>query len=159
MEVPAAETAALIRRARARHARIVLNLAPAAPLDPDALRALDVLVLNETEALWLAHQLGSNPDAASLHRTLGIAVVRTLGEQGVEAASADGPIGVPGCQIVAIDTTGAGDCFTGVLAAALDRGAPLQDAVRRANVAAALCCTRAGSQATMPTAAEIDAVL
>ena len=45
MEVPAAGAAALIRRARARHARMVLNLAPAALLDHDALRALDVLVL------------------------------------------------------------------------------------------------------------------
>ncbi len=159
MEVPATENAALIRRARARGARIVLNLAPAAPLDPDALRAIDVLVLNEAEAAWLASRLGSRAEATSLHQVLGSVVVRTLGEQGAEAASTDGSINIPGRKIEAIDTTGAGDCFTGVLAAALDRGVPLEPALHRANAAAALCCTRPGSQGTMPTAAEIDAAL
>lgn len=159
MEVPSAETAALIRRARARGARIVLNLAPAAPLDLDTLRAVDVLVLNEAEAAWLASRLGTLAKAGDLHRALGSVVVRTLGEQGAEAASGDGPIHVPGRNVVAIDTTGGGDCFTGVLGAALDRGMPLAPALHRANAAAALCCTRAGSQGTMPTAAEIDAAV
>ena len=54
MEVPAAETAALIVRARAAGARVVLNLAPAAALPEAALRAVDVLVVNETEGAWLA---------------------------------------------------------------------------------------------------------
>ncbi len=159
MEVPSAENATLIRRAHARGARIVLNLAPAAALDLDALQAIDVLVLNEAEAVWLASRLGTRAEASELHRMLGTVVVRTLGEQGAEAASEGGQIRVPGRKIVAIDTTGAGDCFTGVLAAALDRGIPLELALHRANAAAALCCTRAGSQATMPTAAEIDAAL
>jgi ribokinase len=61
--------------------------------------------------------------------------------------------------VSAVDTTGAGDCFTGVLAAALDRGTSLGPALARAAAAAALCCTRAGSQGTMPRTAEIDAVL
>ena len=159
MEVPPAENAALIRRAHARGTRIILNLAPAAPLDLDALQAVDVLVLNETEAEWLASRLGTRAESGDLHRALGNVVVRTLGEQGAEAASEDGLIHVPGRKVVAIDTTGAGDCFTGVLAAALDQGIPLAPALHRANAAAALCCTRAGSQGTMPTTAEIDAAL
>ena len=159
MEVPPAETAALIRRARPRGTRIVLNLAPAAPLDLHALRAVDVLVLNEAEAAWLASRLGTRPEGGDLHRALGNVVVRTLGDQGAEAASEEGPIRVPGRKVVAVDTTGAGDCFTGVLAAALDRGTPLAPALHRANAAAALCCTRAGSQGTMPTTAEINAAL
>ena len=159
MEVPPAETAVLIRRARARGARIVLNLAPAASLDLDALRAVDVLVLNEAEAASLGSHLGTRAEAGDLHRALGSVVVRTLGDQGAEAASEDGPIHVPGRKVVAVDTTGAGDCFTGVLAAALDRGIPLAPALHRANAAAALCCTRAGSQGTMPTTAEINTAL
>jgi ribokinase len=159
MEIRPAENAALIRRARARGARIVLNLAPAAPLDSDALRAIDVLILNEAEAAWLASQLGTRPEAGALHRALGSTVIVTLGEQGAEAASQGGPIRVPGRNVVAIDTTGAGDCFSGVLAAALDRGTALEPALHRANAAAALCCTHAGSQGTMPTTAEIDAAL
>jgi ribokinase len=58
-----------------------------------------------------------------------------------------------------VDTTAAGDCFVGVLAAALDRGVELEAALRRANAAAALCCTKPGSQDSTPTTAEIDAFL
>ena len=58
-----------------------------------------------------------------------------------------------------VDSTGAGDCFAGVLAAALDRGAALPDAMRRACAAAALACTRTGAQAALPDAADTDALL
>ncbi|HET8997615.1 MAG TPA: ribokinase [Acetobacteraceae bacterium] len=160
MEVPAAETAALIRRARGRGARIVLNLAPAGSLPEDALRALDVLLVNETEAAWLCHQLGCGSTAADLHAALGgVDAVRTLGGDGIEAATKAGMWRIPARPIRAVDTTAAGDCFAGVLAAALDRGTDMAAALLRANVAAALCCTRAGSQGSLPTAAETDAAL
>ena len=157
MEVPAEETAAIIRRARHLGARIILNLAPAAPLDPDALRASHILVVNEHEAAWLAAQLGVG--AGELHRALGCAVVRTLGERGAEFAGPDGEGAVPAYPVEAVDTTAAGDCFTGVLAASLDRGAGLRDSLLRANVAAGLCCARRGSQASLPRAAEVDLAL
>ncbi len=57
------------------------------------------------------------------------------------------------------DTTAAGDCFTGVLAAALDRGLAFPAALRRANLAGALCCTRVGTQASLPTRVETDGLL
>lgn len=158
MEVPEAETASLIHRARARGARIILNLAPAAPLDVAALRALDLLTVNETEAAWLAAQLGCGADAAALRGVLGVDVVRTLGENGADVATAAGVQRVPARRITPVDTTAAGDCFVGVLAAALDRGAPLSAALTRASTAAALCCSRAGSQSSLPMTAEIDAL-
>jgi ribokinase len=78
MEVPAAENAALIVRAQAGGARVVLNLAPASPLDAAALRAVDVLVVNETEGEWLAEHLGCAATAAALNDCLaGVAVVLT----------------------------------------------------------------------------------
>jgi ribokinase len=157
MEVPPGETATLIRRARAAGARIVLNLAPAAALPLDALQALDVLVVNETEAAWLAAHL--NTEAAGLHAALGVTVIRTLGGEGLEAASEAGVTSMAARKVGVVDTTAAGDCFVGVLAAALDRGASLNDALQRANTAAALCCTRAGSQSSLPRAAETDAIL
>ena len=82
MEIPAAATAALIGRARRRGARTVLNLAPAAPLEPAALRAVNILVVNEVESAWLAARLGIGSNAAELHRTLGATVVRTSGQTG-----------------------------------------------------------------------------
>ncbi len=153
------ETAALIRRARSGGARVVLNLAPAAALAPDALRMVDVLVVNEDEGKWLADRLSAANSATGLRAAIGADVVMTLGGDGLAAATADGDITLPVHPVTVVDTTAAGDCFTGVLAAALDRDLPLIDAIRRANVAAALCCARAGSQASLPMAAETDAAL
>ncbi len=159
MEVDPTQTAGLIHRARARGARIVLNLAPAAGLEAAALRAVDVLVVNEEEAAWLGSHLACGADAASLHGALGSAVVTTLGGDGVAAFSAEGRWRLPAEKIEVVDTTAAGDCFTGVLAAGLDRGLSFEASLRRANVAAALCCTRRGTQGSLPEAAEIDAAM
>ena len=158
-ECAAGQIAALIARARSAGARIVLNLAPAGVLPQAALRAVDVLVLNEDEAAWLATRLGSGSDAASLHAALGVDVVVTLGERGLEAEGRAGRFRIDAWPARVVDTTGAGDCFTGVLAAALDRGLPFDAALRRANVAAGLCCGRPGTQGSMPSAPETDAAL
>ncbi|MBV9782928.1 MAG: ribokinase [Acidisphaera sp.] len=157
LETDAGETAALILRARAGGARIILNLAPAGVLPPEALRALDVLVVNQEEAAWLGSHLGTGVNAASLHQALDVGVVCTKGSEGVEAAAGDVQLRLPAHPVRAVDTTAAGDCFVGVLAAGLDRGLTLEAAARRANVAAGLCCTRRGTQGSLPTAAEIDA--
>lgn len=159
MECDSGETASLVRRARAHGTRIVLNLAPPGPLPDDVLKALDYLVVNEDEAGWLAARIGVASDAASLAAKLGTAVVRTLGAQGAEACAAGAQVRVPAQPVAAVDTTAAGDCLAGVLAASLDRGLTLHDALRRAVTAASLSCTRAGSQGSLPAAAETDAAL
>ncbi len=160
MEADPAQTAALIRRAHALGARAIHNLAPAGALAPDALRLLDMLVVNEDEAAWLArHEHLPDSSAAALHAALGITVVRTLGGNGVEWAGLDGQGRLAAAPVRAVDTTAAGDCFVGVLAAALHRGEPLPDALRRANAAAGLACTRRGSQGSLPTADETDVAL
>ncbi len=161
MEVPPVETASLVARARARGARTVLNLAPPAPLPDAALGAVDLLVANEHEADWLAARLGCAADAAALRAALGggpdVAVTR--GGAGAEAATATGTARVPAFPVAATDTTGAGDCWCGVLAATLGAGAPLEAAMLRAAAAAAIACTRPGAAAAMPDAAEIDTLL
>ena len=159
MEADPLETASLIGRAKSRGARVVLNLAPAFELDQSALRAVDVLVLNEEEAAWLGARLGVGSDAVSLQASLGSAVVTTLGGAGVAAVASHGSWRLAAEHVQVADTTAAGDCFTGVLAAGLDRGLDLEAALRRANVAAALCCTRHGTQGSLPCASEIDAAL
>lgn len=156
METDPQQTAALIRRARAHGARIILNLAPASPLDADALAAVDLLIVNETEAEWLATQHGTTADAAGLHAALRVGVVRTLGKRGAEWASLHDAGTIAAHPIQVVDTTAAGDCFTGVLAAALDRGLAMPAAMARASVAAGLCCSQAGSQNTLPTGAATD---
>ena len=156
VEVPVRELEHLV--ARSHGARLILNLAPTRSLSLDLYRALDILVVNEHEAAWLATDLGVASDAASLHSQLGCIVVRTMGGEGAEWAG-EGAGCIPAFHIDAVDTTAAGDCFTGVMAAALDRGDALPSALRRASAAAALCCTRRGSQISLPRAAETDAFL
>jgi ribokinase len=159
MEVPAAEIAALIHRAKSRGARVVLNLAPPGELPAAALRALDLLVVNEHEAAVLAGRLGCAADAAGLRAALATDVAVTGGAAGAEAATAGGRITVPAFPVTPLDTTGAGDCWCGVLVAGLDRGLAPEAAMRRAAAAAAIACTRPGAAAAMPTAAETEALL
>lgn len=165
MEVPAGENAALIARARARGARIVLNLAPAGALPEPALRALDALIVNENEAAMLAASFGVRGDAmptaaVRLAVRLGVATIVTMGADGALVAIADGTSWrAPAPEVSAVDTTAAGDAFVGVLAATLDRGGDFRAAVRRAVVAGALACTKRGAQPSLPTRIEIDAAL
>jgi len=152
MEVPAAETLALIRRARAAGARTLLNLAPATPLDPARFADIDILVANAGEAA----SLGADP--AALGRQLRQAIVVTRGGAGSTAFLADGGrLDIPALAIEPIDTTGAGDTFVGVLAAGLDRRLPLPAALRQASAAAALACLARGAQSAMPDRTAIDA--
>lgn len=155
METDPAQTAALIRRARMRGARTVLNLAPAGPLPVEVLRLVDILIVNEDESAWLASHLGTAPEAAALRAATSSTVIRTLGAQGAEVAGQESwHQSAP--RIEPVDTTGAGDCFAGVLGAALDAGESLHDAVARAVVAGSLCCTRPGTQGSLPNCAEVD---
>lgn len=154
MEVPPAETAALIRRVRAAGGRSLLNLAPVLPLDPEILGDIDILVANAGEAT----ALGSEPTAVACR--LRRALIVTHGAAGAIGYLADGgSLTAPALPIVPIDTTGAGDTFVGVLATALDQGMPLEEALRRASAAAGLACLASGAQSAIPDASQIDAAL
>jgi len=159
MECDAGETAKLISRASAAGARVILNLAPAADLPLAALKKCWLIVVNEQEAIHLAAQVGSGADAADLSAKLGVGVLRTLGEAGSEAMLDGAMHRVAAHAVQAVDTTAAGDCFVGVLAAALDRGLDLPAAMKRASAAAALACTKRGSQGSLPEATETDAAI
>lgn len=151
------ETERAIAKAKAAGSRIVLNLAPALPLAPEALRAVDILVVNEIEAAALAASLCSpRPNAAALARGLGVAIIVTLGEQGAESCADGAMWRTPALAVEAVDTTGAGDAFVGALAAALDRGLALAQAVRRGCVAGSLSCRATGAQAALPDRAAVD---
>jgi ribokinase len=152
MEVPPAQNWVLIRRARVAGARVVLNLAPAAPIDPALFAAIDVLVANEGEAAALG------VDPAALARQLRQALVVTRGGAGSAAFLADGgQIHTPALAIEPVDTTGAGDTFVGVLAAGLDQRLDLATALRHAGAGAGLACLARGAQSAMPEGAAIAA--
>jgi ribokinase len=159
-EITPEATFALIARARARGARTILNLAPAARLPAAVLTALDVLVVNEIEAATASGESGEAVDMArALAGRHGLTCVVTLGVQGAIAIGPDQAWRVGSLAVEPVDTTGAGDAFVGVLAAALDHRRSLPDALRRASIAAGLACTRIGAQTSQPSAAEIEARL
>lgn len=157
LETPLPAVAAAARAAREGGARFVLNAAPARDLPADLLALVDVLVVNEHEVRQLA-ALGDVEAAA--HRLLADvgAVVVTLGAEG--ALLLDGlaaPRRVPGVRADVVDTTGAGDTFTGVLAAELAAGSDLDAAAARAVVAGALAVETVGAASSIPTTERIDA--
>ena len=154
MEVPPCETAMLIKRLRTRGGYSLLNLAPAVPIDIALLEEIDLVVANEGEAATT----GSDPE--QLARRLRQGLVVTRGAAGALALLRDGiRIEVPALAIKPVDTTGAGDTFVGVLAAALDLGSPMEAALHRASAAAGLACLARGAQTAMPDEAAIAAAV
>ena len=161
-EVRPEATFALLERATRRGARTILNLAPAGGLPAAALRSLDLLVLNEIEAQTALGGAAPGDPAAlagALAARAALTCVVTLGAGGALAIGPQGAHRIAALPVEAVDTTGAGDAFVGVLAAALDQGHDLAAALARASVAAGLACTRIGAQTSQPTAAEIEARL
>jgi ribokinase len=86
-------------------------------------------------------------------------VVVTLGQRGCVARLGNNFFVQAAYPVAAVDTTGAGDTFCGVLVAALDHGESLADCMRYASAAAALACTQPGAQSSIPSAADVDAFL
>ena len=162
-ETDPAHNQALLQRARRAGCLTVLNNAPAGVLTPDALAAIDLLVVNEDELHSMAQASQLSGDTAALLPALAQRgprqVVLTLGAAGVLAWDGQGLLNLGALPVTALDTTGAGDTFCGVLVAALVEGCGLPDALARASVAAGLSCTRAGAQASQPDRAEIESAL
>jgi ribokinase len=165
-EIPLPAIAAFFKRARAGGATTILNPAPARMVDAGLLGLVDILVLNETELGLLAkttlHDSDEPARFAAAARSLRVSdeqtICVTLGRRGVLALVHGEPVVVPGRHVRAVDTTGAGDCFVGALAARLALGASVRDALGYANMAASICVQRMGAAPSMPTAAEIAAI-
>lgn len=140
----------------------MFNPAPAADAAREILPLAEFVVVNETESEFLA---GERFDLAQTETSLESAaralklrddqtLVVTLGDAGVAALHRGNPIQIGGHRVQVTDTTGAGDCFVGTLAASLTRGDGLRDALMEANAAAALSVGKKGALASFPTRAE-----
>ena len=169
LEIPLETVILFIAAARKGGVPVILNLAPGQPLPKEALRQVEVLIVNETEASLLSGQRVDGLEDARIVATVlheqGISkVVITLGSQGALLATSDGSgktriiyQSAPVVQV--IDTTAAGDCFVGALTVALTEGQSPEDALRFAVYASALKVTKFGAQSGLPTRAEVDAFL
>lgn len=150
-----------IDRARLCGARILLNAAPSGAGELAGLVGdVDVLVANAGEAAELAAALAGNgslvPEAhcAALAGERRLAVI-TLGARGLVAQRGGQRWRVAAPRVDVVDTTGAGDAFVGALAAALDRGADIERALREGTAAGALACKASGAQSSSPDAQAI----
>jgi ribokinase len=166
-EIPQATIGAFFKRARAAGATTILNPAPAMESGSGLLDLVDILILNETELGLLAqaelHDTDEPARFIAAARCLPAAsdkiICVTLGKRGVLALVRGEPSLIPGRVVKAVDTTGAGDCFVGALAAQLANGKAIREALEYANAAASICVQRMGAAPSMPTAAEVDEIL
>jgi ribokinase len=166
-EIPLPSISAFLHRARAAGATTILNPAPVIKFGRDLLDLVDILILNESELGLLAKtKLHDADDPAvfieavrSLQTGKDKTICVTLGKRGVLALVAGKPLIIPGHTVKALDTTGAGDCFVGAVAAQLAGGTSIREALAYANAAASICVQRMGAAPSMPTAAEVEAVL
>ncbi|WP_133910128.1 ribokinase [Streptomyces sp. NBC_00582] len=156
LEIPLPAVVAGARAARAHGVRTILTPAPAQPLPPELLAAVDLLVPNEHEATTLTGRTDPHEAAAALLEVVPEVVI-TLGAAGsLHAARGADPLTVPAPQVTAVDSTGAGDTFVGALAVALGEERPVREALAWAATAAALSVQRPGASASMPYRSEIE---
>ncbi len=166
-EIPLATIAAFFQRARAAGATTILNPAPAIKFGRELLDLVDILILNETELGILAgielRDTDDYPRLIGAARSLEIdkdkIICVTLGKRGIVALIDGQPHADLGRAVEAVDTTGAGDCFVGAVAALLADGQPVRSAFSYANIAASICVQRMGAAPSMPTVEEVKAVL
>ena len=147
LEIPLDTVAAAVRRATGF---VCLNLAPATAMPEAVLRRADLLVVNDVEAAFYGAPLTGAPGLVAItHGARGASVYRG----GVLVCEAAPP------KVTALDTTGCGDTFVGALTMALLEGMSEDRALAFACAAGALAATRAGAQTSLPSRAEVDALM
>lgn len=168
LETPLSAVGQAMAAARTAGTAVILNAAPARPLPRGFLADVDLLVVNQGEAVTLAGRAGTPPELLQVLLDLVPRAVLTLGPRGAAYADRSGVrLQVPAPRIDAVDTTAAGDAFTGALAVAWARLRPgepradpgaIEQALRWACAAGAVCAQRFGASTSLPTRAEIDAL-
>ena len=164
-EIPLPTIVAFFKRARAAGATTILNPAPAIAFGTELLDLVDILDPQRNRTRPARQNRNSrrrrSPHASStrrrsLHGDGKRIICVTLGKRGVLALVDGKPLMIEGRPVKAIDTTGAGDCFVGAVAAQLAAKKSISDALNYANRAASICVQRMGAAPSMPTAAEVE---
>jgi ribokinase len=161
LEIPLPAVEAAVAMGHHYQIPVILNPAPAVPLEESLLARIDILTPNETEAEGLTgircEDESSAEKAARLLLAKGVRhVIVTLGSKGALIVNDQGARLVPAYRVTAVDTTAAGDAFSGALAAGIASGMTIDQAVEFATKAAAISVTRIGAQPSLPTKAEVE---
>ncbi|MBH67634.1 MAG: ribokinase [Rhodospirillaceae bacterium] len=157
MEVTTREIEKIIFRAREAGCRIILNYAPAGPIDRAVLKNCDFLIFNELEVKLLSGEV-KTPEAHAIEFSsqFDAECIVTLGSEGGVLANKDGLYRVSALKVDPVDTVGAGDTFVGAFAVSILDGSDSKTALHRASVAGGLACTVRGAQPDFITSNELD---
>ena len=158
-EIPYETVKKVALLANERGKKVLLNPAPACPIDRELMNSVDLLVVNEVEASFISDMsyTGDNLDeiATALMESGARNVIITLGSCGVYMKNKKETVRISGYKVNAVDTTAAGDTFCGALAVACSQRGLDREALEFANVAAAIAVTRMGAQPSIPTLEEV----
>lgn len=156
LETPLDTVEYALKRAKAFGLRTILNPAPYKALPPTLLEHVDYLTPNETEFESLAGKKFASAEEleaemlAWSNAHAGVNLIVTRGSDGSTYVENGELHTVPCMNVDVVDTTGAGDTFNGILAAAIAEGKPLEEAVKMAGIGASLSITALGAQTGMP---------
>lgn len=162
-EIPQPTIKHLFQKAQRFKAKTILNPAPATEFMDGLLETVDYLIMNETELAFFSNQaqISENADiivqhAKRLRYQPSQIIIVTLGARGVICVAGDQIIQVDGIGIDAVDTTGAGDCFTGAFAVAISEQMQIEDALKFANTAASISVQHLGASTSMPYRSDVE---
>lgn len=161
MEIPQEINRYAIKKAKEYGCKILLNAAPAAPLEDEYMKLCDILVVNEVEAsFYMGQPIDSMEKAESAADTLSgrfeNTCIITMGKEGAVVSDGNTHEQIPSMKVNAIETTGAGDSFIGGVAYAVMQGMTIFDACRFATKCSAVTVCRLGAQDSMPVLSEIS---
>lgn len=159
LEIPMDAVKEAVHLACGHGAQVILNPAPAQPLDESLLAEVDFLIPNEGELLQIA-EMPTIAQAANSIKSLGLcSLIVTLGKEGVLVLHNSLSWHVLPHDVEVVDSTAAGDAFVGAFAVSLTEGKSAQDAAAWGNAAGALAVTRAGAQPSLPMRVEVEAFM
>jgi ribokinase len=161
LEIPIDTVKRFLKIAREKGIRTVLNPSPVTPEIRDALPLVDLLLVNKTEAEYFTGMEADNSvEYRDCIRSLGVAAaVVTLGSEGALVFEQNKVSSVSARQANVVDTTAAGDTYTGALVSRLSKGYDLPAAAEFASYASAIAVSRMGAQPSIPTQNEVDSLI
>jgi ribokinase len=159
-EIPQQITEYIIERFKDSETQIVLNNAPARHIPSDVLRGVNLLVVNESEAAFMAGKPITTIEEASnagkeLQAITGNTVIVTLGKEGSIAVNNEQNEYFAAKNVKAVDATGAGDSFIGALVYSLSKGQSLDECMKFATEVSAKTVMKEGGQESFPTEREL----
>lgn len=164
MELPMEQNALVMKNAKEKGSKVILNLAPSLSIPKPLFSLVDFLIVNQIEARRLGERLGIDVEegtvklATKLAKDGNLTCIVTMGPDGVIAVEPNGK----GWQLPSmkfdkvVDTTGAGDCFCGTFAACIHEGRPLAVALKMSTVASGLSCLKEGVIESYPYLDDVE---